>query len=223
MNSDGILLINKPKGWSSFDVVAKVRNQLKNELGRKVKVGHTGTLDPLATGLMILVIGSYCKRAADYSKLDKVYEVTMRLGQTSTTGDEEGEKSAVSDRIPTHDEVKGSLVEFEGEIMQTPPVFSAIKIGGKRAYELARAGKEVRIEPRKVTIYDIEMGSYEYPFVEFLASVSSGTYIRSLVQDVGQRLETGAYMSDLVRTSVADFQLSDAIDIPDAEISAIKQ
>jgi tRNA pseudouridine55 synthase len=118
MPLDGILLIDKPHGWSSFDVVAKVRGQLRRETGKKIKVGHTGTLDPLATGLMIIVVGSYCKRASEFSKLDKIYEVTMKLGQTSTTSDEEGEKTVISDRKPSLGELQAALSSFVGEIDQ---------------------------------------------------------------------------------------------------------
>lgn len=208
---DGILLINKPKGWTSFDVVAKVRNILKKESGKKIKVGHTGTLDPLATGLMVLVVGSYCKRAQEFSKLDKTYEVTMKLGETSTTGDEEGEKTNISDKKPDLQELKAACTEFTGEIMQKPPVYSAIKINGQRAYKLARKGQKIEIEPRKVTIHKIEITDYKYPAVKFTTSVSSGTYIRSLVEDIGSKLGVGAYMSDLNRTTISDFLLKDAI------------
>ncbi len=208
---DGLLLVDKPSGWTSFDVVAKVRGVVKQQTGqKKPKVGHTGTLDPLATGLLVLTIGGYCKRAQEFSKLDKVYEVTMKLGQTSTTGDEEGEKSPGSLYEPSTEEITDVLAAFTGEIMQTPPAFSAIKVDGKRAYELARAGKEVKLEPRRVHIYEISNVSYEYPEVKFTAKVSSGTYIRSLVQDIGTRLGTGAYMSALKRTEVGDFKLANA-------------
>jgi tRNA pseudouridine55 synthase len=221
---DGILLIDKPKGWTSFDVVAKIRGQLKRETGlKKPKVGHTGTLDPLATGLLIIVVGSYCKRAQEFSKLDKTYEVTMKLGQTSTTGDEEGEKTHISDQKPTLEEVTAVLGQFSGEIMQTPPIYSAIKIDGQRAYKLARAGKEVKLEPRPVTIYDIRLDSYEYPVVTFTAHVSSGTYIRSLVEDIGKHLGTGAYMSGLQRTEVGKFLLSNAQMIDNLDLEKVLQ
>src|SRR5690606_6580009 len=151
----------KPAGWTSFDVVAKVRGQIKRETElKKPKVGHTGTLDPLATGLMVVVVGSYCKRAGEFSKLDKTYETTMTLGQTSTTGDEEGEKTPVSDIKPSENDVLTALEAFRGEISQVPPVYSAIKINGQRAYKLAREGKEVVIEPRQVTINEISLTSY---------------------------------------------------------------
>jgi tRNA pseudouridine55 synthase len=221
MPLDGILLIDKPHGWSSFDVVAKVRGQLRRETGKKIKVGHTGTLDPLATGLMIIVVGSYCKRASEFSKLDKIYEVTMKLGQTSTTSDEEGEKTVISDRKPSLGELQAALSSFVGEIDQIPPIYSAIKINGQRAYKLARASKDVVIEPRKVTIYGITDVKYAYPEVTFTTKVSSGTYIRSLVQDIGTKLATGAYMTGLSRTEVDRFRLSSALQPADVAIDRI--
>ncbi len=211
---DGLLLIDKPKGWTSFDVVAKVRGIIRTETGhKKPKVGHTGTLDPLATGLLVLCLGTYCKRASEFSKLDKTYEVTMKLGETSTTGDEEGEKTRVSTEKPSPEAVSAALKAFVGEIEQIPPQFSAIKVDGQRAYKLARAGKEVKMEPRKVTIYDISEPKYSYPTVTFTTRVSSGTYIRSLAQDIGQKLGVGAYMSDLRRTTVGDFLLTSAVNV----------
>lgn len=220
---DGLILIDKPKGWTSFDVVAKVRNILKKEAGHKIKVGHTGTLDPLATGLMIIVVGAYCKRAGEFSKLDKTYEVTMKLGETSTTGDDEGEKTNVSGKIPSEEELKVACEKFVGEIMQTPPAFSAMKINGQRAYKLAREGKEVKLEPRKVTIYSLEIKDYKYPYVKFTTNVSSGTYIRSLVEDIGEKLGIGAYMSDLCRTRVGASNITDAIGIEQTELAKLSE
>ena len=220
----GYILVNKPKGWTSFDVVAKIRGMVRaanrqamatgasdgQPLAKRVKVGHTGTLDPMATGLLVVLVGNYTKRATELSKLDKTYEVTMKLGQTSTTGDEEGDKTTVSDQQPSSAEVAAALQKFTGHIMQTPPAFSAMKINGKRAYELARAGQEVKLEARPVTIHSSELTSYSYPFVYFTCHVSSGTYIRSLVEDLGRELKTGAYMSDLRRTTIGQFRLDDA-------------
>lgn len=209
---NGILLIDKPSGWSSFDVVAKVRGILKHETGlKKPKVGHTGTLDPLATGLMIIVVGDYCKRAEEFSKLDKTYEVTLKLGQTSTTGDGEGEKTQISTQIPETAEVVHVIEQFLGEISQVPPAHSAIKVNGQRAYKLARAGNEVVLEPRQVKIYEISDITYKYPTVTFTAQVSSGTYIRSLVADIGEALKTGAYMTGLRRTTVGSFSIENAV------------
>lgn len=218
----GILLIDKPSGWTSFDVVNYVRKQVAEAEGKKpknTKVGHIGTLDPLATGLLVLLIGKeYTRKAAELSKLDKVYDVELTLGQTSTTADNEGEKTVVSDTVPTRDAVLAVLEQFKGEIMQTPPAFSAMKINGKRAYELAREGKEVKLEPRQVTIYDIREVTYEYPKVSFTCDVSSGTYIRSLAVDVGEALKTGAYMSALRRTRISSFDLAEAVDVKQQNI-----
>lgn len=244
---DGILLIDKPSGWTSFDVVAKVRNMLRTEIrnqqletsgaaaklipnssllvtpSKKVKVGHTGTLDPLATGLLIIVVGSYCKRAQEFSKLDKTYEVTLKLGETSITGDDEGEKTVISGEKPTKEAVEAVLRPFTGNIMQTPPIYSAIKVDGQRAYKLAREGKEVKLEPRPVTIYSITEVEYAYPEVKFTAKVSSGTYIRSLAEDIGRELGVGAYMSDLRRTEVGEFSISHALAIDNLELANLLQ
>lgn len=208
---DGLLLIDKPKGWTSFDVVAKVRGIIRAQTGvKKPKVGHTGTLDPLATGLLVLTVGSYCKRAQEFSKLDKVYEVELKLGVTSTTDDEEGEKTVTNAEIPDEATIREAIMSFIGEISQTPPAFSAVKVSGKRAYKLAREGKEVKIEPRTVTIYSIEGIEIWGDTVVLTTKVSSGTYIRSLVRDIGEKLGTGAYMSNLRRTSVDEFRVQDA-------------
>jgi tRNA pseudouridine55 synthase len=220
----GLLLVDKPKTWTSFDVVNYVRRMVATANGTKpknTKVGHTGTLDPMATGLLILLIGKeYTRRAGELSKLDKTYEVTMKLGETSTTADEEGEKTVVSDTVPTQKAVLEALSALQGHIMQVPPLYSAMKINGQRAYKLARAGKTVELEARPVTIYTSELTSYDYPYVKFTSRVSSGTYIRSLVVDLGELLGTGAYMSDLRRTSIGDFQLSEARKHDDQELLA---
>ena len=214
----GMLLVDKPAGWTSFDVVNFVRRIVATVDGKKpknCKVGHTGTLDPFATGLLVLLIGKdYTKRASELSKLDKTYEVTMKLGQTSTTGDPEGEITdlAGGSKIPSADEIEAAFANFRGEIQQVPPAYSAIKIDGQRAYKLARAGKEVVIEPRKVTINRLEITSYNYPEVKFVADVSSGTYIRTLSEDIGKILGTGAYTTQLRRTSVGKFNIENAIE-----------
>lgn len=215
LNMDGILLIDKPRGWTSFDVVAKARGVIRRETGvKKPKVGHTGTLDPLATGLLVLVVGKYTKRVPELSKADKTYEVTMKLGETSSTGDEEGVKTMSNEqRAVSREELENVLQSFIGDIEQIPPAYSAVKVNGQRAYKLARAGKEVKLEPRKVAIFGITDVEYAYPFVKFTATVSSGTYIRTLVEDIGTQLGTGAYMSDLRRTKVGEFTILDAQDI----------
>lgn len=208
--NDGILLIDKPSGMTSFGVVARVRRVLSEQQGNKVKVGHTGTLDPFATGLMIIVVGKECKNASTYSKLDKVYEATIRLGQTSTTGDPEGDISDTSDVNPTKTEIIKVLEKFTGQISQRPPIYSAIKINGERAYKLARAGKPVEIPERQVTIYNLELIDYEYPYLKIRTHVSSGTYIRSLAVDIGTALGIGAYCIQLRRTSIANWDVDQA-------------
>ncbi len=215
---NGILLVDKPAGWTSFDVVNKVR-RLVDASGRSTSnrkrfpVGHTGTLDPLATGLLVLMLGTYTKKVPVYTKMDKTYEVTMRLGQTSTTGDEEGEKAHISDRMPSKEELHIAFARFEGDIMQTPPAFSAIKINGQRAYKLAREGKAPEMQPRPAHIERIILTDYTYPDVRFTTHVSSGTYIRSLVEDIGKQLGTGAYMAALRRSRVGPFQLGKALEV----------
>jgi tRNA pseudouridine55 synthase len=213
----GLLLVDKPAGWTSFDVVNYVRKMVATAEGKKpksVKVGHSGTLDPFATGLLILLIGKdYTKRAGEFSKLDKTYEITAKLGQTSSTGDPEGEITAVSDKKPSLEDIQTALEQFKGEIEQIPPAFSAIKVNGQRAYKLARAGKEVIIEPRKVTINRLEITDYNYPELKLIANVSSGTYVRTLVEDLGKALGTGAYSTALRRTQVDNYTIDKAIDV----------
>lgn len=216
--NDEILLIDKPAGWTSFDVVAKIRGQIRaqyRERGekptkRQLRVGHAGTLDPFATGLLIILKGDACKRAGEFLKLDKVYEATIRLGQTSTTLDPEGEITSVSDREPTEAELVQVLEQFVGEITQTPPIFSAIKVDGKRAYKLAREGKAVEIPARTVTIHSVELLDYTYPDVKIRVHVGSGTYIRTLADDVGKALGVGAYCAALRRTKVGEWDIEGA-------------
>lgn len=212
---DGILLVDKPAGWTSFDVVAKIRGQIRHsyqEKGikptkRQLKVGHAGTLDPFATGLLIILLGDATSKADGFLKLDKTYEATVRLGQVSTTGDPEGELTEVDDRQPTREEIDAVLKQFVGRITQTPPKFSAIKVKGQRAYKLARGGADVEIPSRQVTIHSIELMGYTYPELRLRTHVSSGTYIRTLAEDIGNSLGTGAYCAALRRTSVAGYKL----------------
>lgn len=209
---DRIILIDKPAGISSFGVVAKVRGKLKAELGKKIKVGHTGTLDPFATGLLILLTGKMTKKSSDFLKLDKTYEATLKLGYTSTTGDPEGEireYSEISEFCALSD-IKSILSGFIGKITQTPPKFSAIKINGQRAYKLARKGADFKIPSREVTIYNIEILDYNYPELRIRCDVSSGTYIRTLAEDIGKKLGTGAYLTALRRIKIGDYDIKDA-------------
>lgn len=212
---DQIILVDKPTGISSFGVVARVRRYLTKQAGHKIKVGHCGTLDPFATGLLILVSGKNTKRAGEFSGLDKEYEATIYLGARSSTGDPEGEIEQVSDRQPSLSEIKKVISEFVGKVTQTPPVFSAIKINGRRAYQLARQGREIDMPSRQVTIYDINIESYIYPYLIIKTKVSSGTYIRSLAQDIGEALGVGAYTTQLRRLSVGEYSVSEAKSLED--------
>ena len=213
--TDGIILIDKPADMTSFGVVARVRRVLSQQAGKKVKVGHCGTLDPFATGLLMLCVGKECKNADTYMKHDKVYEATFRLGQTSTTGDPEGELTEVSSAQPTPEDIEHALAQFRGDIQQRPPIFSAIKIDGKRAYKLARDGQEVELPLRTITIHSLELVEYSYPDLKIRTHVSSGTYIRSLGVDIGAALGTGAYCSQLRRTSIAKWLVADAQTLAD--------
>ena len=233
---DQIILVDKPADISSFGVVAKIRGQLKAELGHKVKVGHTGTLDPFATGLLIILTGKMTKKSNEFLKLDKVYEATLKLGYVSSTGDPEGEiqeyvawagdgaggtpaarrrmSSTVGETAtagPAQSTIESTLQSFIGKIEQTPPKFSAIKINGKRAYKLAREGKDFKIPSRKVEIYSIEILEYNYPELKIRTHVSSGTYIRTLAEDIGKALSTGAYLTALRRTKIGNYDVKDAI------------
>lgn len=214
MNCDRIILVDKPTGVSSFGVVARVRRQLTKQAGHKVKVGHCGTLDPFATGLLILVSGKFTKRAIEFSKLDKTYRATIRLGASSTTGDPEGEIAEYPDDVkPTLADVKKAIESFVGEITQTPPIYSAIKINGERAYRLARAGKEVTMPSRRVIIYAMNVDNYHYPYLTITAHVSSGTYIRTLAEDIGKKLGVHAYTTELRRLTVGQYSVDDAISV----------
>lgn len=211
----GLLLVDKPAGWTSFDVVNYVRKIVAAAEGKKpkhTKVGHTGTLDPFATGLLVLLVGpEYTRKAQELSKADKTYEVTMHFGQVSSTGDPEGEITEASGPEPSRSELETVLQEFVGEIEQTPPAYSAIKVNGQRAYRLAREGKEVTIGPRKITVHELKLLNYAYPDAQLVASVSSGTYIRTLVEDIAKALGTGAYTTALRRTAVGSHKINEAV------------
>ena len=211
-----ILLIDKPAGLTSFGVVARVRRKLSEQAGKKVKIGHTGTLDPFATGLLILLTEKDTKKSNDFLKLDKWYEAALCLGKSSTTGDPEGEiTEEYSPKIPTREEVENIVQGFLGKIKQKVPAFSAIKIDGRRAYDLARQGKTVETPTREVEIYALEILAYEYPELKIRAHVSSGTYIRTLGEDIGKSLGTSAYLTSLRRTKIANFVLSSATPLSD--------
>jgi tRNA pseudouridine55 synthase len=208
-----VLLINKPMHWTSFDVARKIRNLVKTK-----KVGHAGTLDPLATGLLILCTGKFTKRIHEFMAAEKEYTGNFTLGATTPTYDLESEPENFSDYSHiSMDEINNATKEFTGEILQTPPIHSAIKKDGKRAYELARQGKEIKLDPRKITIKEFEITSIQMPVISFRVVCSTGTYIRSLANDFGAALACGAYLSKLSRTRIGTFSLNEAMTIEEAE------
>lgn len=206
-NKSGIILIDKPEGLTSYQVVAT----LKKVAGIR-KIGHSGTLDPFACGLMILAVSREAtKKLSLFLKLDKEYIATLKLGFVSDTLDREGKISKREIKeVPSKKEVEKTLSDFVGEIEQTPPIFSAKKIEGKRAYYLARQGKKVNLKPQKVKIKKLRLLEYRFPSLKIKVNCSSGTYIRSLASDIGEKLGCGAYLEKLVRTKIGPFSLSEA-------------
>ncbi len=213
-----VILINKPLRWTSFDVVRKIRNLIRIK-----KVGHAGTLDPLATGLLIICTGKFTKKINEYMAQEKEYAGSFTLGATTASYDleQEPENFKPFDHL-TEDEIRSATVQFTGEIMQVPPAHSAIQINGKRVYELARQGKEVIIEPRKVTVKEYEITKIEMPLVYFRIVCSTGTYIRSLANDLGKVLGCGAHLSSLCRTRIGEFKAEDAMSMESFEEEVIK-
>ncbi|WP_310098328.1 tRNA pseudouridine(55) synthase TruB [Algoriphagus sp. 4150] len=201
-----VFLINKPLEWTSFDVVKKVRNALRIK-----KVGHAGTLDPLATGLLIVCAGKMTKQIDSFMGQEKEYTGTFVIGATTDSFDLEQPIIPVADpSAVSMEQVKEVVAELTGDILQIPPMHSAIKVDGKRVYESARKGKEVKMDPRPVTVSEFEITKFENPVVEFRIVCSKGTYIRSLARDLGDKLNVGAYMSSLCRTRIGNFKLSEA-------------
>lgn len=279
---NGFLLVDKPQGWTSFDVVAKVRGVITKEIRDihklrgfcrdedsaekansrqryakpyssgaeptideatstyqksdndimageqafrckcRVRVGHAGTLDPMATGLLVLAIGKATKQIDQMMKQDKIYEAEITLGKTSTTDDKEGQISDVSGQQPTPVRLEEVLEKFVGKIEQIPPQYSAIKVNGKRAYKSARNGEKVELKSRTVTIKSIKDLRYDYPTLSFIVDVSSGTYIRSLARDIGKELGVGAYLSQLRRETIGEFSVRRAIKTNELNIEHIK-
>jgi tRNA pseudouridine55 synthase len=202
-----VMLVNKPLDWTSFDVVRKLRN-----LVRTKKVGHAGTLDPLATGLLIVCTGKFTKRINEFMAQEKEYTGSLVLGATTPTYDLESEPTdfrAITAITP--EQIHAATAAFVGDIQQLPPAHSAIKVNGQRLYELARKGKEITLEPRSVRISAFEITAIEMPTVQFRVVCTTGTYIRSLAHDFGQALGCGAYLSGLCRTRIGDFRLEDAL------------
>lgn len=209
-----ILLINKPLTWTSFDVVNKLRYAITRKLGNKIKVGHAGTLDPLATGLLIICTGKMTKRIDELTGMDKEYTGTFLLGATTPTYDSEMEVDAT---FPV-EHINGNLLneavkKFVGVTQQMPPIYSAIKIDGKTSYAQARKGKEVEMKPRTVEIKEFELTKIDLPQVEFRVLCSKGTYIRSLAFDFGKAVNSGAYLKTLCRTKIGSYDLTNAMTV----------
>ena len=206
LKKGGVILIDKPTNWTSFDAVNKIKIALRT------KIGHCGTLDPLATGLLICCTGDMTKSISDFQRLPKEYVGTIRLGATTASYDLETEpENFKSFAQVTPENIHETIPQFLGDILQTPPIHSAIKKDGKRSYELARAGKEVVLEPRAVTIGEFEILEINLPEIKFRVLCSTGTYIRSLANDFGNALGTGGYLQQLRRTKIGSFNVEDAL------------
>ncbi|WP_294322115.1 tRNA pseudouridine(55) synthase TruB [uncultured Chryseobacterium sp.] len=213
LQSGHIFLLDKPLDWTSFQAVNKMKYKLKREFGlpKKIKIGHAGTLDPRATGLLIVCCGKFTKKIPEIQDAPKEYWTEIKIGVQTESYDTE--KPEILHRDISHiteEQVKTALEKFIGEIDQTPPVFSAIKIDGKRAYDLARAGAEVEMKSRKTTILYIKDVKIEFPLVSFTVGCSKGTYIRSLAHDIGQELGVGAYLTQLRRTKIGEYSIENA-------------
>ena len=208
-----VLLINKPLRWTSFDVVNKLRFKLKTK-----KIGHAGTLDPLATGLLIICVGKMTKRIEEFMGLEKEYTGKFVLGKTTPSHDLETEVNEEKDISQLADDlIRQKVNSFIGTISQLPPLHSAIRIGGKRAYEFARKGRDVQLSPRDVQIHEFEITSIDLPEISFRIVCSKGTYIRSIARDFGNALGVGAYLSALCRTRIGTFKLTDALEVDEVE------
>ena len=214
-----ILLINKPLGWTSFDVVKKIKNLIRTKYSlKKLKVGHAGTLDPLASGLLIVCTGKFTKLISEFQGQAKIYTGDITLGGTTPSYDLETEiDTKFETNHITENLIKETTAQFIGEIEQKPPIFSALKRGGERLYEKARRGESFEIKARKVNVHSFDIKAIEMPKVSFEIKCSKGTYIRSIAYDFGTALNSGAHLSKLCRTAIGDYQLADALDISDFE------
>ncbi len=213
-----VLLIDKPMDWTSFDVVNKLRFKIKHKLGvKKIKVGHAGTLDPMATGLLILCVGKYTKQIESMTGMDKTYTTTLKLGATTPSYDAESDEDAqFPTKHITSDLIDEVLPQFRGEIKQLPPMFSAIKIKGQKLYNLARKGKTVERTARSLIINECKATRFDLPELDLFIDCSKGTYIRSIGHDLGAALGSGAYLIALRRESIGHFKVENALSIEEA-------
>lgn len=214
-----VFLVDKPYGWTSFDVVNKMRTFVKRQLGLpKLKIGHAGTLDPLATGLLIICTGKFTKRIEEFQDFEKEYTGTFYLGKTTPSYDLE--KQPDTDYPTEHitiDSLNEAVQHFTGPQQQQPPVYSAVKVEGKRLFTYARNNEEVTIKHKEITIHTFEITRFEMPYVDFRVVCSKGTYIRSLARDFGEYLQSGAYLQNLCRTRIGNFTLANAYSLADWE------
>ncbi|MEG0948387.1 MAG: tRNA pseudouridine(55) synthase TruB [Bacteroidales bacterium] len=209
-----VLYFNKPLHWTSFYLVKQIRNRLSRRLGvKKFKVGHAGTLDPLASGVMIICTGKATKQIESFQYQTKEYVATLRLGETTPSFDQETEVDATYETAHIDRPlVEETLKKFVGSIWQVPPVYSAVKVDGKRAYELARKGEEVELKAKELVIDEIELLSYDLPEITIRVVCSKGTYIRALARDIGEALNSGAHLSGLIRTRIGEATLAKCMD-----------
>jgi tRNA pseudouridine55 synthase len=210
-----VLLFDKDLEWTSFDLVQRVRNTLCREMGiKKLKVGHAGTLDPLATGLMILCTGKSTKLIESFQEREKEYMATIKLGATTPSFDmETHEDSSFDISHVTKELLDSALKKFLGETNQVPPVFSAVKVKGKRAFDYARNGEDLKLQPKRIVIKKIVTESIDFPFITIKVICSKGTYIRALARDIGEELRCGAYLTALRRTRIGEFRVENAISV----------
>ncbi|MCQ2286782.1 MAG: tRNA pseudouridine(55) synthase TruB [Bacteroidales bacterium] len=223
-NPEGdVILVDKPYRCTSFDIVGQLKYALKQEFGKKIKVGHAGTLDPLATGLLIICFGTFTKKINGFQSEEKEYTGTFKMGATTPSFDLEKEIDA---EYPyehiTEQMAKETANTFIGETEQTPPLFSAVRVDGKRAYELAREGEEAVITPKLINIREFEITRFELPEIDFRIVCSKGTYIRSIARDFGKKLQSGAHLTALRRTRIGHFNVANAL-IPQPKIQADKE
>lgn len=236
LKTNTFLLVNKPENWTSFDVVGYIRKIFRQKYPeqKKVKVGHAGTLDPFATGLLIVALGREATREIEnFKNLNKTYEATIKLGEISNTGDKTGNiqpykpteinrliinlKSKILNKNtekPNNLDIDKVLKKFIGTQLQIPPMFSAKKIDGQRLYKLARLGKTIKRKKNKIEIFDLKIIEYRYPLLKIEVTCSPGTYIRTLAEDIGKKLKTGAYCQELERIKIGDYDLEKSINLP---------
>jgi len=220
-----VLLIDKPLEWTSFDVVNYIRSFLRKMYSwKKLKVGHAGTLDPLATGLLIVCTGKFTKRIDEFQGMDKLYVGSMHIGATTPSFDKETEIDNEFDTSLLSEEMLNETAQsFVGEIEQRPPKYSAIKVKGKRAFEYTRNNKEVILKTRVVKVNSFDILNIDLPKLDFAISCSKGTYIRSLARDLGEKLDNGAFLTDLRRTQIGDFKVSDAYNLENFKNAVLEQ